>query len=172
MIPKYLFLDVDGVLNHEHWYEELHKKGKDSPPFPFSCFDPECVGRVNEIIEKTGAHLVISSSWRLDKCLSETLTKVGLCSEFDVTPSWRDTVYYKKFKCRGDEIQDFLNKHPHSNYVILDDDNDMLDEQRDHFVRTCAGVETYGDVKRIEECGGTGLTEILKEKAISILNQD
>ena len=58
---KYIFLDVDGVLNHEQWYEDLDKN-PDAPAFPYSCFDPQCVARVNEILEATGAQLVISSS--------------------------------------------------------------------------------------------------------------
>lgn len=169
---KYLFLDIDGVLNHENWYEKIHTHPElNLGSFPLSCFDPDCVERVNRILKETNARLVISSSWRLDKYLVDTLKQVGLNVEFDVTPSWKDTPYHEQFKCRGDEIQDFLNKHPHINYVILDDDDDMLDEQRDHFVRTCAGVERYGDIKRIEECGGTGLTEKLTTKVIEILNE-
>ena len=38
---------------------------------------------------------------------------------------------------RGTEIQDFLNKYDNiDNYVIIDDDSDMLPEQKEHFFQT------------------------------------
>lgn len=51
------------------------------------------------------------------------------------------------------------------NYVILDDDNDMLDSQRNNFVR-CANNKSHPDHIDI----GYGLTRICAEKAVDILN--
>jgi len=171
-MKKYLFLDVDGVLNHEQWYEKIHNHPELSPgPFPFECFDPDCVKRVNEILKQTDTELVISSSWRTDRALSETFTLVGLPEKYLKTPSWKNIDVYEEYECRGEEIQAFLDKHPCDNYVILDDVNDMLDSQKDHFIWTCAGFERYGDMERIKENEGTGLTEKLKERAIEILKK-
>lgn len=55
---KYLFLDIDGVLNHDEWFEsEQYKKHQGN--WQKSMFDPECVARVNKILEETGAELVV-----------------------------------------------------------------------------------------------------------------
>jgi len=170
-MDKFLFLDVDGVLNHEKWYEELHRMSKDDRPnFPISEFDPNCVRRVWQIINETAAKLVISSSWRLDNYLYKTFEKVGLPKEFGVTPylysyskiSDNDgTEYdYESFEhpCRGHEIKKYLDEHPHSNYCIIDDDEDMLEEQMDHFVKTVGEL-------------GDGLNDECMKKAIEILNR-
>lgn len=67
---------------------------------------------------------------------------------------------------RGYEIEEWLNKHPEvENYVILDDDDDMLDSQLNNFVRT-SGNSDHPDKIDI----GYGLTKICTDKAIKILN--
>ena len=38
--------------------------------------------------------------------------------------------------CRGDEIQYYIETYHIENYVILDDDSDMLDSQLEHFIQT------------------------------------
>ena len=58
--------------------------------------------------------------------------------------------------CRGNEINAYLKEHSEiDNYLILDDDGDMLDEQLFHFVQT--------DYQ-------TGLTSHEEELAIKVLN--
>ena len=40
-------------------------------------------------------------------------------------------------RLRGEEIQRWLDAHPGiEQYVIVDDDSDMLDSQKEHFVNT------------------------------------
>lgn len=73
---KYLFLDIDGVLNHEKFYQNrfnLLKQHKEIPSYPLCEFDPFCVEQVNRILYETNANLVISSSWRFDKDLKNIL---------------------------------------------------------------------------------------------------
>ena len=61
---KYIFLDVDGVLNNKKHYSKQHKKygGR------FFCedmpFNPKSLVNLKKIIKKTGAKIVLSSSWR------------------------------------------------------------------------------------------------------------
>jgi hypothetical protein len=51
-----------------------------------------------------------------------------------VTPRVLDDRVWQK---RGEEIEDYLNKHTEvENYCIIDDDSDMLEEQLSHFLRT------------------------------------
>ena len=42
-ITKYLFLDIDGVLNHKDWYKNINKYD-----YKRREFDPECVNRVKK----------------------------------------------------------------------------------------------------------------------------
>lgn len=156
---KYLFLDIDGVLNHDKWYDSKRMKEL-SPTFirwEQECFDPECVQRVNRILKETGAELVVSSSWRGDPELSEIFESVGLPTDYSVTPivdiaNW---VYYEH---RGEEIKAFIQVFPCENYVILDDDTDFTEEQlKNHFVH-CSNKD--------------GLTEEKTNQAIKILNNE
>jgi len=55
---KIIFLDVDGVLNHEH-----------SPGWTgghWLVLDTECIWNMNRILRETGAKIVLSSTWRLN----------------------------------------------------------------------------------------------------------
>ena len=167
---KYLFLDIDGVLNHEDWY--VHGIG----PFRSKlkewwedCFDPACVKRVSEILTATGANLVVSSSWRFDPRLSDMFRQVGLPTEFLITPNIHreDEFGMAAWVDRGEEIEAFLKDHPCDTYVILDDDTDFLEDQMSHFIHCCPiFVEAYKE----GHPGETGLTERKKLEAIKILN--
>lgn len=146
-MTRLLFLDVDGVLNHETYYME--RPVGDDRPYPLSEFDPACVDRVNRILGETGACLVVSSSWRLDGCerLSAIFGAVGLPTEFGVTPLLPG-------RPRGEEIAAYMEDNPCDSYAILDDDTDMLDCQMDNFV----WCHYY-----------TGLTDARADKAVRIL---
>ena len=74
-INKYLFLDVDGVLNSVSWYREEWNKNH---VYPQGDFDPKCVELVNRIVEETGCKVVVSSSWRTESNLQSIFDKVGL----------------------------------------------------------------------------------------------
>lgn len=166
MKSKYLFLDFDGCLNHADWYKKLHDKN--SPYFnltyPISEFDPECVNRVNNILDKTGATLVISSSWRMDDYLYVIMKQVGLPEKFDCTPYcyideyWDDEGYHGfKNLCRGEEIARYLKDKENYNYCIIDDIEDFYDYQMEYFLKC---YEYKG-----------GLTDDIMDKAIEILNR-
>ena len=185
---KYLFLDIDGVLNHDEWFEsDVYKKNQNN--WKVSMFDPKCIERVNTILEKTGAKLVVSSTWRNMTDLEEIFAGVGLPAKFDRTP-YADQLYPKEDPndkylnpigsewsgwddldikyWRGSEIKWWLEHHEPGNYVILDDDIDMLEEQKDNFICTC-GDRIYRS-KLYEINGGSGLTEKVMNTAIKILN--
>jgi hypothetical protein len=161
-MKKYLFLDIDGVIGSHSDYYNRPRELKD---FPYSAFDPECIGRVNEILDKTGVDLVISSSWRFHPDLKEIFRKVGLPMDFLTTSKNLDIVNDK----RGDEIKVFLDSHPCDRYVIVDDDDfDILEEQKDNFVCVCG--DEYGRPDLYKKNKGSGLTESLKELIINMLN--
>ena len=148
---KVLFLDIEGVLNHENFFLKRAEMAEENNflPYPLNQFDPLCVERVNRILDETDAKLVISSSWRFTKGLDIILTTVGLKHPiFDTTPCLPN-------KMRGEEVALWLKNHPDfDTYAILDDDGDFLDEQKKYLVQTFF-ME--------------GLTDSLMEKTIKIL---
>ena len=159
---KYLFLDIDGVLNHEMWYKDNIIFHKDKfKKWWESCFDPDCVDRLNNILRKTGARLVVSSSWRHDLDLKTYFETFNITTDFDITPSIHGAD-------RGEEIDLFLKNHPCDNYAILDDDMDFTEDQlKKHFVHCCADL-----IQAFKEChpGETGLTDRKMRETIKILN--
>lgn len=131
---RIIFLDIDGVLNS---YATLYK------------ITTEKLKLLNDLIELTGAKIVISSSWRIgSKDVKDFLDKNFSKSTFILNnPNQEliDNIFYKNTigltdtfgPGRGDEIQRWLDSHEDiESYVILDDDLDMLDEQLYNFVQT------------------------------------
>jgi hypothetical protein len=177
---KIIFLDIDGVLN-------LIPQGRDK----FGpIFHTHFVDNLRFLIEQTNAKIVISSSWRFNtiKTLGfsqDEMIKYYENNTFDIMVDglefcqelWKFrnlpgeiiaiTPHIDMCK-RGLEIQEWLdkNKDSVSNYVILDDDTDMLDSQMMNFVQTSENSDH-------EDCIdiGYGLTKICANKAIEILNR-
>jgi hypothetical protein len=152
---KVVFLDIDGVLNHEEFYTKRNTIPLDEQkPYPYNHFDPISVAYLNDIIAVTNAKIVISSSWRSDPDIKNILHNVGIVGEIiGCTP---DLYNIHGSLCRGKEIDAWLNCHPLvTEYVILDDDNDMEEHQLSHFIRT----NPYGD----------GLNRKCRNDAIEIL---
>lgn len=187
---KVIFLDIDGVLNHEMWYRRRFQemdKNSETSRHPYYEFDPQSVAELNRIIELTDAKIVISSTWRLGRTteqLQEILNSVGFKGEIiGRTPHFiakGETIDDKPISYtvpRGCEIdwwlsnegkfqrinwstevqKEYLEKALVKNYVILDDDSDMLYNQREHFVKT----SIY-----------SGLSKEIADKCIQILNSD
>jgi hypothetical protein len=161
---KVIFLDIDGVLN-------VYCQGRDE----YGCtFHKHFEDNLRWIIEETGAKIVISSTWRRDGLdVMQNLWKHrNLPGEvIDITPTEVDVVEYGTCEFydlvdRGHEIQQWINDHNIVNYVIIDDDNDMLPSQRGNFVRT-ANNKDHSDCVDI----GYGLTRKCSEKVIEILNK-
>ena len=63
---KIIFLDIDGVLNHEKWYssgraQEAYKATGETDIKAYN-FDPESWKWIQKLIDETGAKIVLSSS--------------------------------------------------------------------------------------------------------------
>jgi hypothetical protein len=176
---KILILDIDGVFKTENGLKTLSDNftkpsellKKDEYDYPF-C--PDSIKALNEIIDATGAKIVISSTWRgrgVDE-LQKIWKRKGMKGEIiDVTP-------YSKSRIRGKEVESWLHSkgyyYPESywssqhceearekcnieTYCIVDDDWDFFILQEPHYVNTPA---YYG-------LAGEGI----KEKIIEILNK-
>lgn len=145
-----MFLDFDGVLNSHQsfnfWnHNRDQKKWEDSMYASWTGslkeylgqeFCPIALNNVEDLIRKVpDLKIVVSSSWRIGETvdtLKAILAPAKLVSKaiIDVTPRFSG-------KPRGEEIQYWLDKHPEvTDYVIVDDDSDMLDSQKEHFVKT------------------------------------
>ncbi len=169
---KVIFLDIDGVLNSEEyfkrWHEEnLGQKGHDH------YVDEIAVDRLMDLIQKTGCYIILSSSWRRHN-LPDTILYLSEHRSLDriqpyligITPRlWQ-------YRGRGDEIKRLMNEWSDwvkrglisekfkddkiNNYVILDDDSDMLDEQKEHFIHTkwAVGLQDSDVEKCLNILGG------------------
>ena len=165
---KVIFLDIDGVLN-------VIPQGYDRYG---AIFHQHFVDNLKELVDKTGAKIVVSSSWRLAKTV-EWFKEMWMYRKLpgevvDITPDLafkrKDLSFdYWQSVPRGSEIDRWLKEHIEvTNYVILDDDSDMLVKQFDHFV-CCSGNASHPD--HIDG-GGYGLTKQCTQKAIEILNKN
>ena len=161
---KVVFLDIDGVLNTKWWYTQMDRNTpKDKYGY---AFDPNAVSNLKKIIDETGADIVISSSWKSfgiseledmwqDRGLPGKLIGITPNSVSDEMLLNADLDHMELFSIRGMEIKEWLSKKGISHYVIIDDMDNMLQEQKSHFVQTNPEV---------------GITEENAVQAISILN--
>jgi hypothetical protein len=102
---KIIFLDVDGVLNTQ-------------PRFG-PALRSESIALLGEIVRKTGASLVVSSTWRLQEqdlaLLRQELTKEGIGDRIiGATP----VIHVNS---RDEEILQWLAANPTRRFAILDD---------------------------------------------------
>lgn len=162
-----IFLDFDGVITTVYSSSKLDRTSLDL---------------LDIIVKECDAYIVISSSWRrftLEDTINDITDKsdyfvdnvefpnidrvIGVTSRMyafkyginDLTNNNKQRHYGLP---RGVEIKRYLEEHSEiENYVILDDDEDMLLEQKDHFIKTC---------------GYKGLTLFDVERAIKILKNE
>lgn len=130
-----IFLDIDGVLNDR----EFRLKGLKERNYSV-LIDPNRVVLLKEIIDSTGAKIILSSSWNkfwdynpvdcAGKQINEALSAHGLRVE-GKTPWIRDST-------RNEEIEAWLREHSGvSSYVILDDNEHAWSKKlRSHWVKT------------------------------------
>lgn len=125
MSDKYLFLDVDGVLNNRRYLMTREKQ----PYSPRHELCPKNLATLRYFARHTDdLNIVLSSSWRevpgLYAAVSSILKEYGirLCGK---TPKCS----YSPGSTRGNEIQKWMDKHgvKKEQIVIFDDESDMGD---------------------------------------------
>ena len=127
---KIIFLDIDGVLNSENYYRTVDRSKKD-----WVRFDPKVVEFIKKLSNEFSARIVISSTWRFGaiKQLDSELKKSGMIKYLH--KDWKTPQLYPPHK--GKEIKSWLDIHSGIlEYVILDDDDSILEEQESRFVKT------------------------------------
>jgi len=119
---KVVFLDIDGVLNDAFTTQALMD---DTPK-------REHLDCLKEILDKTGAKVVLSSTWRL---FSDSRNIVKNCLQnigsdiYDITKELS--------KGRGAEIAEWISRHSEvESFVILDDDISDMKQFKNNIVKT------------------------------------
>ena len=131
-----IFLDIDGVINPNRKNTTYHfdyslpntlAKKLNHPKIAnlnvylvnqvYSCFSKESIDYLKQLIEKYNAQIIITSSWRIVYSLDQLQTM------FDIFGLGK---YIKA-------IQEFINEHNITSYVILDD-FDMSNVFDYHFI--------------------------------------
>ena len=122
MADKIVFVDVDGVLNTPRTQRRLNVCSE------FSFVDTRKVLRLRDIVERTGAQLVLSSTWRFGAdpkaFYLEKMAYCELLEEFRRVrcPIWTDITPYLPSAKRWQEINAWLLLHPEvDEYIIIDD---------------------------------------------------
>lgn len=154
---RVIFLDIDGVLN---------TNGADGESRPFVSFDDAAVGKLREIVDRSGASIVLSTSWRKHlQYLNYVFGKYGLLGavsprsgpERPLSSDMRTPVFADTGR-RDLEILQWLKLYEGKlgveSWVVLDD-MDLLafpetkPRLEGHFVRTRHDVGlTSDDVER------------------------
>ncbi|APD06606.1 hypothetical protein UJ101_01077 [Flavobacteriaceae bacterium UJ101] len=159
---KVIFLDIDGVLNNLNWFKsEKYREFEigDSR----ANFDPTAIELLNKLIQKTDAHIVISSAWRTlysIKDLEALFIQVGFKGKIiGKTDALQDPSSNNPAP-RGYEILQWVKNYQSKRkkplqYVILDDYNDFLESQKRHTFITDPKI---------------GLTSWLTDQMINFLN--
>ena len=140
-IMKVLFLDVDGVLNSSQ------------DGFTIKLGTDKHLELLKQIVDKTDAKIVLSSSWRISnktKSFIENMLKEYGMSIMSSTPDLGSS--------RGEEIKKWLRETNDfiESFVILDNNSDM-------------GEYTYTKLVKTDRNIGLHETDVIK--AIKILNE-
>lgn len=109
---KVIFLDIDGVLNS--------KNTPNPRKLPY-IVDRRLLARFKRLLDRTGAKVVLSSTWRYDSAGLYSAKRWGI-PFIGVTPDLPK-------RPRRDEVLTWLKKHPKvTRFAVVDDEDDELDE--------------------------------------------
>lgn len=151
-----VFLDCDGVIGAGRvWALNETKRWT----CPAGWLDPVLIARLNRLVRRTGAAVVLSTSWRNilgAEATASVLRACGFTGEvIGSTPDHRTPamIAAQQRAPRWPEIRGWLDTSPATRWVVLDDDEiDHLPPTR--FVRTNAVH---------------GLTDADRDRAVAIL---
>jgi len=138
---KIVFLDFDGVLNCDVSVCQLGTRYK---------FWPASIKALNELLEQSGARIVISSTWREHWTLSENAASLERAGVLPGHVVGKTSVSGGE---RGIEIDSWLNSVPYpvQSFVILDDKDDMaMHRQRLVLVDSKTGLSAKEARRAIE----------------------
>lgn len=150
-----IFLDIDGVLVTGNYYIECRDKKEnlkiEIDETSVYRFSPKTIKNLKQILEKTDAMIVISSSWRIGYPLSffkNLFSEYGLSDRIlDLIPFVNDNRGYEINTWLKRESSKFASINP-DHFIIIDDHDDM-EQFEDRLVKTDF-LEGLNDKKRKE----------------------
>ena len=139
---KIIFLDIDGVVNC--------CDTKERAPSKVTGVEQSKIALIKQIVDATGAKLVLSSTWRIGWFYEETDGHNRdekdwhyLCNEFYIQGlCFFDYTPLDKSRHRGTEIQAWLDKWEDEidSYIIIDDSMyDIWEMHEGHLIETSYG---------------------------------
>lgn len=160
---KIIFLDIDGVLNSMDWFEKIKDRNE------YSEINPEKVKLLKEIVDRTKAEIVLSSTWRrLGHTLKnlETHPKyaylINTFSDFGLEIFSHTPFIHQN---RPEEIKEWIDEHggmQKNIFVSLDDDFQRQDYEKFGIGDCLVKTSFY------EPDGGLRKEHV--EKAVKLLN--
>lgn len=119
---KIIFLDIDGVLNTIDTFK-MRKDIYIKYGLIIPRIDLYRLEFLKEIVDKTDAKIVISSTWRKSEFDMKELNEVFSLFDLEVY----DVTFIDISGKKGIEISDWLNRNEVDSFVIIDDEtSDML----------------------------------------------
>lgn len=184
---KVIFLDIDGVLNGYNKYIKfiadffyyINKEIWFNDHFDIYKISEYKVKLLKEIIDNTGANIVLCSSWRRQLLakkfvdMSEEKQRLKLLFKKYYIDIFDGTPYLNPENLREDEIMYWIknldSKYLVDKFIILDDEPSLYPQLRnDHLVQTS---DIYPDEIIRGICSeNSGLKRKHVKKAISLLN--
>lgn len=118
-------MDIDGVLvTSRHFVQSKQYFGLE--------FDPVCVQLLKEIIDRTNAQIVVSSSWREGRTLNQIQSIFALNGIHEVV----GMIPVLEGKNREQEIQEYMSSVGTVEcFVIIDDEEEMI-QLKGHLITT------------------------------------
>jgi hypothetical protein len=152
---KVIFLDIDGVLNC--------KTTPNPRKFPF-IVDKKLLACLLKLLKRTGAKIVLSSSWRNDPIGLLAAKHFGI-PLWDVCPDMP-----KSARCK--EVLKWLAAHPRvTRYAVIDDEDDELDELPLFQPSSRTGL-TMDIVRGVEKYLNGGSNETMRANVIKRIGQN
>jgi hypothetical protein len=152
---KVIFLDIDGVLNCD--------KTPNPRKFPY-IVDKKLLARFKKLLDRTGAKVVLSSTWRCDPVGVFAAKHWGI-PFIDVCPD-------RPRSPRRREITAWLADHPRvTRFVVIDDEDDELDDLPLFQPSAKTGL-TMEIVKGVERYLNGETDETIRDNAVSRIGQN
>lgn len=178
-----IFLDIDGVLNCQQAFKEGNCKYIDWKcgfGHHMSFYHPS-KQLLNNLIKETNADIVISSTWRksgikwLNMVWEEEKMEgkiIGITPSLHFNPNisiprgmeiqyWLNQEGFRHINWSENEQLKYMKESNISNYIIIDDDSDMLYQQRNHFIHVLPSPRNP-----------SGFNQMFYQEALNTLNQD
>jgi hypothetical protein len=191
---KVIFLDNDGVIclsnnwggRTRKWnkFKKLNPEATSDTVAPvevrFDDFDKKAVKILNDVLELTGAELVVSSDWRLHATLEEIgeyyLSKGILKAPIAFTKryigcdkpdefEWVRRTMYEQQRCI--EVRQYLTDHPDVTHWVCVDDLELGEKDSNGLLEQKWGLSNFVHTPRMNE----GIKQSgVKEKLLEYLN--